>query len=82
MREYAPVLIMSIAVSYGIFSNKPDLKELRLELKADNRDLRADLNARFDRMESKQDRMQADLAEFHRSLSQHDKAIEVLEKRK
>ncbi len=42
----------------------------------------ADVNSRFDRIESKQDRMQADLSEFHRVMGQHDKAIEMLEKRK
>jgi hypothetical protein len=40
------------------------------------------MNARFDRVEARQDRMQADLSEFHRGLGQHDKAIEILEKRK
>ena len=100
MHEYAPVLIMLIAVSYGIFSNKSDLKELRLEMRSDLKSevggLRAEINSRFDnfearmdrfeshldRFEAKQDRMQADLSDFHRSLGQHNKAAEMLEKRK
>jgi hypothetical protein len=40
------------------------------------------MNTRFDRMEARQDRMQAHLSEFHRIMGQHDKAIEILEKRK
>jgi hypothetical protein len=44
--------------------------------------LEAQMDLRFTRVESKQDRMQADLSEFHRVLGQHDKAIEILEKRK
>jgi septal ring factor EnvC (AmiA/AmiB activator) len=52
----------------------------RLEAEMDTRFDQID--GRFDRVESKQDRMQADLSEFHRSLGQHDKAIEILEKRK
>ena len=33
------------------------------------------------RLEARLDKIQADLNAFHRSLGQHDKAIEILEKR-
>ena len=35
----------------------------------------------LDRVEARLDKIQADLNSFHRSLGQHDKAIEILEKR-
>ncbi len=71
MHEYAPLAITLVAIFAGILVNKNNLKELK-----------ADLSSRFDRMEAKQDRVQADLSEFHRVLGQHDKVIEILEKRK
>jgi hypothetical protein len=71
MLGYAPLAITLVAIFAGILVNKNDLKELK-----------ADLGSRFDRMEAKQYRMQADLSKFHRVLGQHDKAIEILEKRK
>ncbi len=78
MHEYLPVVVTVVAILAGILMNKADLKELK-----------ADRNARFDavdrrcdRLEARQDWMQADLSEFHRGLGQHDKAIEILEKRK
>jgi uncharacterized membrane protein (DUF106 family) len=85
MHEYIPVVVTLVAILAGILMNKSDLKELKLDMNH----LEARMMERFDqtdnrlnRIEAKQDRMQADLSEFHRSLGQHDKAIEILEKRK
>ncbi len=78
MHEYIPVLVTLVAILAGILMNKSDLRELKSDVNA-----RFDeVDRRFDRLEAKQDRMQADLAEFHRVMGQHDKAIELLEKRK
>jgi hypothetical protein len=71
MHEYIPVVVTLVAILAGILMNKADLRELK-----------ADMNARFDRLEAKQDRMQADLSEINRVLGQHDKSIELLERRK
>jgi hypothetical protein len=38
-------------------------------------------NSRFDRVEIRLDRLEADLKEFYRSLGQHDAKIENLEKK-
>jgi hypothetical protein len=89
MHEYAPLAITLVAIFAGILVNKADLKELKVDM--DRRfievygrfdRLEAQMDIRFTRVETKQDRMQADLSEFHRVLGQHDKAIEILEKRK
>jgi uncharacterized membrane protein (DUF106 family) len=89
MHEYIPVVVTLIAIFAGILMNKADLRELKADMKdyktdmnARFSDLKAYMDVRFERLEAKQDRMQADLSEFHRVLGQHDKAIEILEKRK
>jgi hypothetical protein len=78
MHDYIPVVVTVAAILAGILMNKADLRELKADMNAKF----GEMNARFDRLEAKQDRMQADLSEFHRVLGQHDKAIEILEKRK
>ncbi len=39
------------------------------------------LESRFDRVDGRMDRMQSDLSIFYRTLGQHDKAIEFLERK-
>ena len=78
MHDYIPVVVTLVAILAGILMNKADLRELKADMNAKF----GEMNARFDRLEAKQDRMQADLSEFHRVLGQHDKAIEILAKRK
>jgi hypothetical protein len=39
------------------------------------------VDGRFDTIDKKLDKIQSDLNDFHRSMGQHDKAIEILEKK-
>jgi len=54
---------------------KAEIGSVRTELKAEIGSFRAEMNARLTKI-------QDDLNGFHRSLGQHDKAIEILEKKR
>ena len=85
MHEYAPLAITLVAIFAGILMNKADSREIKTDLQEMKTEMNrrfSEVNARFDRLEAKQDHVQADLSEFHRIMGQHDKAIEILEKRK
>ncbi len=69
MHEYAPFAVTLLAILAGILLNRNDMKELRADLKGEIGSLRAEMNARLTKI-------QDDLNSFHRSLGQHDKAIE------
>jgi cell division protein FtsL len=70
MHEYAPFAVTLLVILAGILLNRNDTKDLRAEIGS----LRSEMN-------SKLTKIQDDLNSFHRSLGQHDKAIEILEKR-
>ena len=89
MHEYAPLAITLVAIFAGILVNKSDLKDLKADINVHFQAMDARLNEfrtymddRFGRLELKQDRMQADLSEFYRTLGRHEKSIEILERRK
>ena len=46
------------------------------------RDLKNDMNARFDKVDARQDRMQADLSRFYEILGEHTGKIEMLRQQK
>ena len=71
MHEYVPFAITLLAILAGILLNRNDVKDLRAEMGA----FRAEINARLTKI-------QDDLNGFHRSLGQHDKAIEILGKKR
>ena len=87
-----PTVIILIGILFGILYNQrgTDKLEVRLNLRIDGIESRINrlethFESRIDRLEAHVDRrfdkIQDDLSTFHRSLGQHDKAIEVLEKR-
>jgi len=67
MHEYAPFAVTLVVILAGILLNRNDAKDLRAEIGS----LRAEVNAKLSKI-------QDDLNSFHRSLGQHDKAIEIL----
>ena len=93
MHEYAPFAVTLVAILAGILLNRNDVKELRAEigsvrtdLKAEIGSVRTELKAEIGsfraEMNARLTKIQDDLNGFHRSLGQHDKAIEILEKKR
>jgi septal ring factor EnvC (AmiA/AmiB activator) len=58
---------------------KSDIADLRKELKTDIADLRKELKTDISRLESKIDRMHADIVQINRDLGRHDARLEALE---
>jgi len=74
-------VVAILLILAGILFSRQDVKELRLEvsnLRSDLSRVQADLRTELG---GKIDRLQGDLAQFYRSLGQHDVRIENLEKR-
>ena len=71
MHEYVPFAITLLAILAGILLNRNDVEDLRTEMGS----FRAEINASLTKI-------QGDLNGFHRSLGQHDKAIEILEEKR
>ncbi len=74
-------VVAILLILAGILFSRQDVKELRLEVSSLRSELgrvQADLRSELG---GKIDRLQADLAQFYRSLGQHDVRIENLEKR-
>ncbi len=93
MHEYAPFAVTLLVILAGILLNRNDTKELRAEigslrseLKGDIGSLRTELKTEFRseigsfraEVNAKLTKIQDDLNSFHRSLGQHDNAIEIL----
>lgn len=70
-----------IAILGGIFFNNGRLvrMESRVDLRLDK--MEASTTGRFDRLESRIDRMQSDLSQFYTILGKHEVRPDVLEKR-
>jgi len=85
MHEYAPFAVTLLVILAGILLNRNDTKELKAELKGDIATLRSELKSDIGslriELNAKLSKIQDDLNSFHRSLGQHDKAIEILEKK-
>ncbi len=66
----------------GILLNRNDIRDSRAEF---NPELRAEIGSvrsELGTMNTRLTKIQDDLIGFHRSLGQHDKAIEILEKKR
>ena len=81
MHDTITVGIPVLAILFGVLWNNQGLRDLKSELKSDLKDLRSEMKSDFLRIESKQDRMQADLSQFYRILGEHGARIDNLEKR-
>jgi hypothetical protein len=77
MHDTITVGVPVLAILFGILLNQRGLE--RLDTRIDK--LEAKIEARFTHMESRIHRIQADLAQFYRSLGEHSARIEALEKR-
>jgi len=72
-------LIAIALILLGIVFNRQDVKELRLELRAELSQLRGDMNHEISQLRSD---MNHNFMEFYRTLGQHDAKIDNLEKRR
>lgn len=76
MHDAITVGLPLLAIFFGILVNQQGLRDLKSELAS----LRAEMNTRFAHTDSRIDRVQADLQQFYRTLGEHDKATETLER--
>jgi hypothetical protein len=77
MHDAITVGVPVLAILFGILLNQRGLE--RLDSRIDK--LESKVDARFTHMESRIDRIQADLTMFYRILGEHGARIENLEKR-
>jgi hypothetical protein len=82
MHEYVPFAITLLAILAGILLNRNDVKDLRAEFRAEIGTVRGEIGSFRTEMNARLTKIQDDLNGFHRSLGQHDKAIEILEKKR
>ena len=81
MHDTITIGIPVLAILFGVLWNNQGLRDLKTELKSEIKDLRGEMKNDFLRIESKQDRMQADLSQFYRILGEHGARIDNIEKR-
>ncbi len=77
----AAISIPSFLVLVGILLNQSGLKSLKEDTRRELGRMGDDMNRELAKVHARLDSIQADLSTFHRSLGQHDKAIEILEKK-
>ena len=82
MHEYAPFAVTLLVIFAGILLNRNDVKDLRAEIGSVRTELKAEIGSFRAEMNARLTKIQDDLNGFHRSLGQHDKAIEILEKKR
>ena len=73
MHDVLIVSVPLITILAGLFFNRTEMQGLRAELKADMKDLRSEMNGRFDRVD-------AELRYFHGLTGKLDARVEALEK--
>ena len=85
MHDAITVGLPLLAILFGILLNQQGLRDLRSELKSELTaqigSLRSEMITRFAHTDSRIDRVQADLQQFYRTLGEHEKAIEIIERR-
>ncbi|HXE09452.1 MAG TPA: hypothetical protein VN612_16225 [Acidobacteriaceae bacterium] len=77
MHDLLIIGVPLVVIIAGILFNRGDAKELRAELK----DLRAEMAGSFNKMESRLDRIDADLRQFYHLSGKLEGRIDTLEKR-
>ena len=77
MHDVISVGVPVLAILFGILLNQQGFRDLKAELtgKIDA------LHSNIVNTNSRIDRIQADLQQFYRTLGEHDKAIDILERR-
>ena len=71
MHDAFTVGIPVLAILFGILWNQQGIRDLKSEMKSDTNSLRSDINSRFNTLEGRIDRVQADLSQFYRILGEH-----------
>jgi len=73
MHDVLIVSVPLITILAGLFFNRSEMQALRAEMRIEIKDLRAEINARFDRVD-------AELRYFHGVMGKHEARLEALEK--
>jgi hypothetical protein len=77
MHDLLIIGVPLVVIIAGILFNRGDAKELRAELK----DLRAEMAGSFNKVESRLDRIDADLRQFYHLSGKLEGRMDALEKR-
>lgn len=77
MHDALTIGIPVLAILFGILWNQQGLRDLRNDMTG----LRNEIITRFAGTDARLDRVQADLAQFYRTLGQHDAKLDALEKK-
>ncbi len=78
---YFAIGLPTVTVLVGIFLNQRSIDRLESGLGNRMDHLEKGLGSRMDRIETRLDRIEADLREFYRTLGQHGSRLDNLEKR-
>ncbi len=81
MHDVIIVGVPLIAILAGILFSRSDIKELRSDVSKDIRDLRSEMNARFNKVEDHLGRIGADLRQFYHLTGKLEARMDSLEKR-
>jgi hypothetical protein len=69
MHDAITIGVPVLAILFGVLVNQQGLKDLRIEI-----------NARFNAMDARIDRIHNDFAQFHHTQGQHDSRLDALER--
>jgi len=81
MHDVIIVGIPLLAILAGILFGRNDIKELRSEMRSEIQSLRSEMISGFNRVDSRFDRVDADLRQFHFITGKLEGRMESLEKR-
>ena len=77
MHDVVVVGVPLLAILAGIFFNRNDIKDLRTEMHG----LRAEMNARFNKVEERLAGIDADLRQFYHLTGKLEGRVDAIEKR-
>ncbi len=80
MHDVIIVGVPLLAILAGILFNRNDLSNLRGEVRNDIKDLRTEMQSRFNKVEGHLDRIDADLRQFYHLTGKLEARMDSLEK--
>ena len=88
MHDVIIVGVPLLAILAGVLFNRNDTKDMRLEMRAElkdiraeSKDLRAEMNARFNKLDDHLGRIDADLRQFYHLTGKLEASMDAIEKR-